>query len=111
MGPMVTRFVPGGYQPQHAGESTATRVARAVAGLGDLIDDYEFHHPQELSDDNLEEVRAALDGHRIYAVATGTHLNPLFGKGGLSSPDDSVRAAALEEALAAADFAASVGAH
>jgi xylose isomerase len=110
LGPMVTRFVPGGYQPQHAGESTAEKVARAVAGLGDLMDDYEFHYPQELSEENIEDVRGALDGHGIYAIATGTHLNPRFGKGGLSSPDDAVRADALAEALRAADFAGSVGA-
>ncbi len=110
LGPMVTRFVPGGYQPEHAGESTADKVARAVGGLGELMDDYEFHYPQELSEDNLDEVRDALAGHGIYAIATGTHLNPLFGKGGLSSPDDAVRAVALEEALRAADFSASVGA-
>ncbi len=110
LGPMVTRFVPGGYQPQHHGETTAEKVARAVAGLGDLMDDYEFHYPQELSEENVDEVRAALGGHGIYAIATGTHLNPRFGKGGLSSPDDAVRAEALAEGLRAADFAASVGA-
>ncbi len=86
------------------------KVSRAVGGLGDLMDDYEFHYPQELSEDNLDEVHAALDGHGIYAIATGTHLNPLFGRGGLSSPEDSVRDAALAEALRTADFAASVGA-
>jgi len=111
LGPMITRFVPGGYQPQHAGETTARKVTRAVAGLGALMDDYEFHYPQELSEENLDEVRAALDGHGIYAIATGTHLNPRFGKGGLSSPDDVVRAEALAEALRAADFAAAIGAH
>jgi xylose isomerase len=111
LGPMVTRFVPGGYQPQWAGESTAAKVSRAIGGLGDLMDDYEFHYPQELSEENLDEVRGALgDDHGIYAIATGTHLNPLFGKGGLSSPDGAVRAEALSEALRAADFAASVGA-
>ena len=110
MGPMVTRFVPGGYQPEHGNESTAEKVARAVAGLGDLMDDYEFHYPQELSEENLDEVRAALDGHGIYAIATGTHLEPRFGKGGLSSPDDATRRAAVDGGLAAADFAASVGA-
>src|ERR671919_2125209 len=103
-GPMVTRFVPMGYQPQHAGETTAQRVRRAVEGLGDLIDDYEFHYPQELAEENLDEVRAALDGHGIYAVATGTHLNPRFGRGGLSSPQDDIRDAALSEGLRAADF-------
>ena len=35
---------PGGYQPQWAGETTAERVRRAVDGLGDLIDGYEFHY-------------------------------------------------------------------
>jgi xylose isomerase len=110
LGPMVTRFVPGGYQPEYAGQSTVDRVTRAVDGLEDLIDDYEFHYPQELSEENLDDVRDALGGHGIYAVCTGTHLNPRFGRGGLSSPDDAVRADALAEALAAASFAGEVGA-
>ena len=42
-GSMATRFVPGGYQPQWAGESTVARVRPAVEGLGDLIDGYELH--------------------------------------------------------------------
>ncbi len=109
-GPMITRFVPVGYQPEHGVESTAQKVHRAVAGLGDLMDDYEFHYPQELSPTNLHEVREALAGHGIYTIATGTHLNPRYGKGGLSSPDDEIRGDALAEALDAADFAASVGA-
>ncbi|MGZ4335205.1 MAG: TIM barrel protein [Gaiellaceae bacterium] len=108
-GAMATRFNPGGYKPELAGTSTADRVRTAVEGLGDLMDDYEFHYPQELSRENLDEVRAALDGHGIYAVATGTHLNPRYGKGGLSSPDDAVRAAALGEALEAAAFAGELG--
>src|SRR5205823_13709352 len=107
-GAMATRFNPGGYKPELAGASTVDKVRTAVDGLGDLIDDYEFHYPQELSADNLEAVREALDGHGIYAVATGTHLNPRFGKGGLSSPDDATRDAALGEALDAASFAAEV---
>src|SRR5438046_9955470 len=103
---MMTRFAPGGYQPQWAGESTAAKIGRAVEGLGDLIDGYEFHYPQELSADNLDEIRAALGGHDIYCVATGLHLDPLFGKGGLSSPDDAVRAEALRRTLEACASAA-----
>ena len=61
-GPMVTRFVPGGYKPELAGQTTVERVRHAVEGLRDLIDGYEFHYPQELSRDNLDEVRGALDG-------------------------------------------------
>jgi xylose isomerase len=108
-GAMATRFNPGGYKPDLVGASTADKVRTAVAGLGDLMDDYEFHYPQELSEANLNEVQAALDGHGIYAVATGTHLNPRYGKGGLSSPDDATRQAALDEGLAAASFAGELG--
>jgi xylose isomerase len=109
LGPMVTRFVPGGYQPELAGKSTADKVARAVEGLGDLMDGYEFHYPQELSPENLDAVRAALGGHDVYCLASGLHLDPLFGKGGLSSPDDSVRAEAVRRTLEAVDFAGELG--
>jgi xylose isomerase len=110
-GTMATRFVPGGYKPEFANETTADRVRRAVDGLGDLIDDYEFHYPQELSHDNLDEIRAALDGHGIYAVATGLHLDSKFGRGGLISPDDAIRAEAVQRTLDAVDFAGELGAH
>jgi xylose isomerase len=109
-GGMVTRFNPGGYKPELAGVSTAAKVRTAVHGLGDLMDDYEFHYPQELSPENLDEVREALEGHGIYAIATGTHLNPRYGKGGLTSPDEATRAEALSEALNAASFAGEIGA-
>ena len=112
LGPMITRFVPGGYQPEHSytDEPTADKVARAIAGLGDLIDGYEFHYPQELSEENLDDVRQALGDHDVFCIATGLHLDPRFGKGGLSSPDAGVREEALALSLRAADFAATVGA-
>jgi xylose isomerase len=110
-GPMVTRFVPGGYQPEHAGETTVQRVLRAVEGLGDLIDGYEFHYPQELSRENLDEVRAALGEHDVYCVATGLHLDPRFGRGGLVSPDPETRAEAQRRTVEAAGFAGEIGAH
>jgi xylose isomerase len=109
-GGMATRFNPGGYKPELAGISTVERVRTAVEGLGDLIDDYEFHYPQELAPENLDEVRDALDGHGIYCIASGLHLDPRFGRGGLSSPDDATRDEALRLTLEGVDLAAEAGA-
>ncbi len=109
-GGMATRFNPGGYKPELASISTVEKVRTAVGGLGDLIDDYEFHYPQEISRDNLEAVRDALDGHGIYCIASGLHLDPRFGKGGFCSPDDATRAEALRLTRDAIDLAADVGA-
>ena len=111
LGSMVTRFVPAGYQPQWVGESTTDRVRRAIDGLGDLMDGYEFHYPQELSEDNVDEVREALGDHDVYCIATGLHLDPRFGRGGLISPDAETRAEAVRRTVAAADFAGRLGAH
>jgi xylose isomerase len=110
-GNMATRFNAGGYKPELSGISTAQKVRTAVEGLGDLIDDYEFHYPQELSRENLEEVRSALDGHGIYCLASGLHLDPRFAKGGFSSPDDATRKAALDLTFEAIDLASELGAH
>jgi xylose isomerase len=109
-GNMATRFNPGGYKPELAGASTVQKVRTAVEGLGDLIDDYEFHYPQELSPENLDEVRDALDGHGIYCVAGGLHLDPRFGRGGLSSPDDATRAEALRLTHEGIELAGGIGA-
>ena len=110
-GNMATRFNAGGYKPELTGVSTADKVRTAVAGLGDLMDDYEFHYPQELSPANLEEVQAALDGHGIYCIASGLHLDARFGKGAFCSPDDALREDALRLTREAIDLAADVGAH
>ena len=113
-GPMITRFVPGGYQPEHdyATEPVADKVHRAVTGLGDLMDGYEFHYPDELSEDNLDAVRDALgDDHDIFCIAGGLHLDPRFAKGGLVNPDPALRAAARGVLSDAAAFAGSLGAN
>src|SRR5689334_15032427 len=110
-GNMATRFNPAGYKPELTAASTVDKVRTAVAGLGDLMDDYEFHYPQELSPANLEEVQEALAGHGIYAVASGLHLDPRFRKGAFCSPDDATRNEALRLTREAIDLGARVGAH
>jgi xylose isomerase len=107
---MATRFNPGGYKPELGGATTVQKVRTAVEGLGDLIDDYEFHYPQELNRENVDDVKQALDGHGIYCVAGGLHLDARFAKGGFSSPDDATRAEALRLTREAIDLAGDLGA-
>jgi xylose isomerase len=75
------------------------------------MDGYEFHYPQEINADNLDEIKGALGSHDIYCVATGLHLDPKFGKGGLSTPDDAVRDEAIRRTKEGIEFGAEVGAH
>ena len=110
LGPMITRFVPGGYQPEHAGEPIAEKVRRAVEGLGDLMDDYEFHYPGELNPDNLDEVRARWTVMESRTICTGLHTDPRFGKGGLTSVDAATRDEARRLTRETAEFAGSLGA-
>ena len=111
LGSMVTRFVPGGYQPEWAGETTADRVRRAIDGLGDLIDGYEFHYPQELNADNLDEVRDALGGHDVYCIADGPASRSALreGRPRLARPGDA-RGGGEADARRR-DFSGELGAH
>ncbi len=91
-GNAAIRFNAAGYKPELTGKSTADNVRTAVAGLGDLMEGYEFRYPQELSGSNLRDVQEALDGHGIDCVASGLQLDPRVAKGAFCSPDDGVRA-------------------
>src|SRR5260370_39182570 len=73
---MITRFVPVGYQPQWTNEPIVDKVKRAGAGLGDLIDDYEFHYPYEINEDNGEAVKGSLVRLRDLCGATGVQHQP-----------------------------------
>ena len=85
-GGMATRFNPGGYKPELSGISTAVKVRTAVEGLGELMDDYEFHYPWELSPANLDEVArgAGRAWHLLHRVrfASGS----TFREGGVLLP-------------------------
>ena len=56
-------------------------------------------------------MREALDGHGIYTICTGLHLDPRFGRGGLVAPDPATRAEARRLTRETAELAGEVGAH
>ena len=111
LGPMVTRFVPGGNWPALVSESPVDRIRRAVEGLEGFIDGYELYYPYAVDEDNLGEVTALLGDHDIYVLANALHPDPRFKTGGMTSPDRSTRAEAMRRTLACVDLAGSIGAN
>ncbi|MGO8959062.1 MAG: TIM barrel protein [Streptosporangiaceae bacterium] len=111
LGPMVTRFVPGGNWPLLVGESPEDRIRRAVEGLEGFIDGYELYYPYAVDEENVDKIQTVLGGHDIYILANALHPDPRFKTGGLTSPDKATRAEAMRRTLACADLAGYVGAN
>jgi len=44
---------------------------RAVTGLGDLIDSFEYHYPTEIDEHNVESIKRILGDKDIYCLALG----------------------------------------
>ena len=85
-GNMATRFNAAGYKPELTGKSTAEKVRTAVEGLGDLIDDYQFHYPQELAPANLDEVPTRSTGTGSTASRAGSTSIPALARALSSHP-------------------------
>lgn len=104
----ATRFMPGGYHEIEA--EMVERTRRAVDGLGDLIDGFEYHYPGEIDESNAESIRAALGSKDVYALGLGTFSDPTFRMGAFTNPDAGLRRRNLEIALRGVDLAAELGA-
>lgn len=109
-GPNVTRFMPGGYHPEAVQEDMVERTSRAVAGLKDLVDDYEYHYPGELNEENCGAIKRALGEHDVYAVALGLFSNPRYKHGSFINPDRQIREETIRITKAGLDLAAQLGA-
>lgn len=104
-GPTATRFVPGGYHPEVAGEDMVTRTKRVVEGLGDYFDGYEYHYPGEINEENFDAVMGALGVKDLYCVPVGFHCMDEFHQGSFVNPDSKKRQLAVRLAKQAVDIA------
>ena len=74
LGLMVTRFVPGGYKPEYAGETTADRVRRAVEGPVEAVRRsvlrwrYIDTIAAKIDDQALREAQSSKDALRAYEI-------------------------------------------
>jgi len=109
-GPNATRFMPEGYHPEAKGETMVERTRRAAEGLGDLVDGFEFHYPNELNEENVQEIKKALGDKDIYILALGTFSDPKFRLGAFVNPDPKLRKENLEITKRGIELAAELGA-
>ncbi|MEW5866960.1 MAG: TIM barrel protein, partial [Bacillota bacterium] len=88
----------------------AERAARAVDGLGDWVDGFEFHYPNELNEDNLSKVQRVLGEKDIYCLALGLFSDPRFALGSFINPKKELRREAIEITKSGIDLASHIGA-
>lgn len=107
----ATRFVPGGYQPRAGRETMFQRTARAVAGLGDIVDGFEYHYPGEVNEKTLGKIQGLLGGCDIYCVALGLFSDPKYCHGSFINPSPKIRKEVRAITRAGIELAAGIGAH
>ncbi len=103
-GSNATRFMPGGYHTDAGAEDVVDRTRRAVEGLGDLVDSYEFHYPGEINEGNVEKIKAVLGGAELYAIPLGVFSDPQFALGSFINPDRAKRERTLAICRGAIDL-------
>lgn len=105
-GPNATRFMPEGYHPEAHKESIVERTKRALDGLKELVDGFEYHYPNELNEENVNQIQKVLGEKDIYILALGTFSNPKFRLGAFVNPDPKLRKENLEITKRGIDLAA-----
>jgi len=107
----VTRFVPDGYHLEVKDENMTDRTKRIIDGLGELVDGYEYHYPNELNEENVDKIKTVLGDKDIYCIALGFHCMNEFIYGSFVNPDKKVREFAIDTTKKAVDLAQKIGAH
>jgi xylose isomerase len=108
-GANATRFMPGGYHQQEGQEDMPTKVRRVVAGLGELVDGYEFHYPGEINEKNINRIKKALGPADIYCIALGIFNDPKYALGSFINPDKKLRKEAIATTKKGIELAAAAG--
>ncbi len=109
-GANATRFMPDGYHVAEGAETMVEKTRRAVVGLNDLVDGFEYHFPGEVDEDTYPSIKKALDTKDLYAIALGTFNDPKYHMGTFVNPDPALRAENLAITKRAIDLAAEIGA-
>jgi xylose isomerase len=110
-GTLGTRFLLAGYHPDVADEDPVTRARRAAEGLSDLYDGLELHYPNEIDEDNAQQIVEAIRPMDVYCIASGAHTFPKHGRGALTNPDRGVREEARASLRRGIDLCAQLGCH
>ncbi len=110
-GPLGTRFLYAGYHPEFANEQPVERARRVAYGLHDLYDGIELHYPNEIDEDNADDIVAAIAPMDVYCIATGSHTFSKHARGAMTNPSREIREEAKAANRRAIDLAGELGAH
>ena len=106
-----TRFMPGGYHPEYRRESIPDKTKRAIDGLGDLVDGFEYHYPGEINEENYHQILKSLGKKDIYCIPLGTFCLPQYARGGFINPDKKKRREVIQICKGAIDLAKKTKSH
>src|SRR5919199_5574371 len=110
-GPLATRFLVAGYHPEVTNETPVDRARRVAEGIHDVYDGLELHYPNEIDEENAQQIVDAIKPMDVYAIASGAHTFPQHGRGALTNPDAAIRSEAQATLRRAVDLCAQLGAH
>ena len=112
-GPAVTRFVPPGYHPEVADEDMVEKTKRVADGLSDILDGLEYHYPGEVNEENVGEILAVLEEHKmdLPVVPAGLHPDPTYRMGALINPDEKLRRQGIDTLKRGIDLCSEIGAN
>ncbi len=101
MGSVYDRFVKEGYRPQQKVVDRIKSISE-IDGVGGI----EIHYPTEINEDNLDNIRKALNETGLEIVQFCPHLwvKPEWKYGAFSNPDSQIRKDALDLAKRAVDI-------
>jgi xylose isomerase len=106
----ATRFMPGGYQPEAGKETMFQRTERAVAGLSDIVDGFEYHYPGEVNEKTLGRIQALLGSCDIHCIALGLFSDPKYSHGSFINPSLKIRKEVRAITRAGIELASDIGA-
>lgn len=95
-----------GYHPEYGTEGMIDRTNRAVDGLDDLVDGFEYQYLYEINESNAELIKNTLGPKDIYSIIVNLCMMSQYREGDYTNPDKRKRNEVISLSKSAIDLAA-----